>query len=61
MTNQIGTQTNVQIKIGTYGEYFEVLTLELFDDGSFKICATDQQWHSYKAGVALSVEGVSFP
>ena len=57
----IGTQNEVSIKIGEHGVYFEVSTLELFDDGSFKVCAKDQQWYSYKPGVALEVEGVQFP
>jgi len=58
---RIGTQNNVHIKIGKHGVYFEVLTLELYDDGSFKVCAKDQQWYSYGAGVKLEVEGVQFP
>ena len=47
---------NVTIKIGTYGSFFKVLTLEVNDDTSFKICATDQQWYSYNAGTSLTIK-----
>lgn len=61
MKTLVATQNNVSIKVGEYGTYSEVLTLEMYEDNSFKICWNNQQWVSYKAGTKLEVEGVSYP
>ena len=51
----VAVRNTVTIKIGKYGAPFEVLTLELYADESFKVCDVNHNWHSYDAGVSLEI------